>query len=70
MQYRVQVGAYRNRRYAEQLLNELIAQDYPAFLEEGNGFFRVQVGEYPILQEAVDMERRLKIAGYPTIIVS
>ena len=70
MQYRAQVGAYRNRRYAEQLLNELIAQDYPAFLEEGNGFFRVQVGEYPILQEAVDMERRLKIAGYPTIIVS
>lgn len=70
MQYRVQVGAYRNRRYAEELLNELIAQDYPAFLEEGNGFFRVQVGDYPVLQEAVDMERRLKMAGYPTIIVS
>ena len=70
MQYRVQVGAYRNRRYAEELLNELIAQDYPAFLEEGNGFFRVQVGDYPMLQEAVDMERRLKMAGYPTIIVS
>lgn len=70
MQYRVQVGSYRNRRYAEELLNELIAQDYPAFIEEGNGFFRVQVGDYPTLQEAVDMERRLKSAGYPTIIVS
>lgn len=69
-QYRVQVGAFRNRNYADQLFNELIAQDYPAFIEEGNGFYRVQVGDYPILQEAVDMERRLKMAGYATIIVS
>mgnify|MGYP000024154183 CR=1 FL=1 len=69
-QYRVQVGAFRNRRYADELFNELIAQDYPAFIEEGNGFYRVQVGDYPILQEAVDMERRLKKAGYSTIIVS
>ena len=70
LQYRVQVGAFRNRNYADQLFNELIAQDYPAFIEEGNGFYRVQVGDYPILQEAVDMERRLKMAGYATIIVS
>lgn len=70
MQYRVQVGAYRNRRYAQRLLDELLAQDYPAFIEEGNGFYRVQVGDYPVLQDAVDMERRLKMAGYPTIIVS
>ena len=70
MQYRVQVGAYRQRRYAEELLNELLAQEYPAFIEEGNGFWRVQVGDYPTLTEAADMERRLKRAGYPTIIVS
>lgn len=70
MQYRVQVGAYRQRRYAEALLNELQAQEYPAFIEQGNGFWRVQVGEYPTLKEAVAMERRLKQAGYPTIIVS
>ena len=70
MQYRVQVGAYRQRRYAEALLNELQAQEYPAFIEQGNGFWRVQVGEYPTLKEAVVMERRLKQAGYPTIIVS
>lgn len=70
MQYRVQVGAYRQRRYAEELLNELLAQEYPAFIEEGNGFWRVQVGDYPTLTEAADMERRLKRAGYPTIIIS
>lgn len=70
MQYRVQVGAYRNRRYAEEMLNELFAQEYPAFIAESNGIFRVQVGDFPTLEEAVDMERRLKSAGYPTIIVS
>ena len=70
MQYRVQVGAYRQRRYAEALLNELQAQEYPAFIEQGNGFWRVQVGEYPTLKEAVVMERRLKQAGDQKIIVS
>lgn len=70
VQYRVQVGAYRNRRYAQTMLNELLSQEYPAFIEEGNGLFRVQVGDFPELSEAVDMERRLKAAGYPTIIVS
>ena len=48
----------------------MLAQEYPAFVEEGNGFWRVQVGDYPTLAEAADMERRLKRAGYPTIIVS
>lgn len=70
VQYRVQVGAYRNRRYAETMLNELLSQDYPAFIAEGNGLFRVQTGDFPTLEQAADMERRLKMAGYPTIIVS
>ena len=67
--YRVQVGAFRNRTYAENLLNELLEQDFPAFIEDSNGFYRVQVGGYTSLEEAADMERRLKRAGYPTIIV-
>lgn len=67
--YRVQVGAFRNRTYAENLLNELLEQDFPAFIEDSNGYYRVQVGGYTSLEEAADMERRLKRAGYPTIIV-
>lgn len=69
-QYKVQVGAYRQRRYAEELLKELQMQEYPAYIEQGNGFFRVKVGEYSTLEDAVRMERRLKQAGYPTIIVN
>ena len=68
-QYRVQVGAFRNRRYADDLLKELIAQEYPAFIEEGNGYYRVQVGDYQTLEEAAQMEQRLKKTGYSTIII-
>ena len=67
--YRVQVGAFRNRRYAERLLNELLEQDYPAFIDDSGPYFRVQVGGFNNLNEAAEMERRLKRAGYPTVIV-
>ena len=67
--YRVQVGAFRNRRYAERLLNELLEQDYPAFIDDSGPYLRVQVGGFNNLNEAAEMERRLKRAGYPTVIV-
>lgn len=68
--YRVQVGSFRNPMYANRMLNGLRAQDYPAMIEEEDGFFRVRVGDFQTLDEASEMERRLKKAGYPTLIVS
>lgn len=68
--YQVQVGAFRNPAYANRVMNELKAQDYSAVVQEENGYFRVRVGEYADLDDASDMERRLKRAGYPTLIVS
>lgn len=68
--YQVQVGAFRNPAYANRIMNELKAQNYPAVVQEGNGYFRVRVGEYADLDDASDMERRLKRAGYPTLVVS
>ena len=44
--------------------------NFPAVLTEGDGLFRVTVGEYDTLDEAVKMERRLKRAGYQTVIVT
>ena len=67
--YSVQVGAFRNRMYAERLLNELLEQDFPAYLDDSGEFLRVRVGNYPNLNEAADMERRLKREGYQTVIV-
>lgn len=68
--YRVQIGAFRNSIYAERLLRELTEQDFPAYIDDSGRFDRVQIGNYPTLDEAVQMERRLKLAGYPTVIVS
>ncbi len=67
--YRVQTGAFRNRRYAERLLDELLEQEYPAFIDDTGPYYRVQVGEYDNLNEAAQMERRLKRAGYQTVLV-
>ena len=68
--YRVQAGAFRSGAYAQRLRNELLEQDFPAYIREGDGFQRVQVGEFGTLDQAAEMEKRLKRAGYPTVIVS
>lgn len=68
--YRVQVGSFRNPVYANRLLNELLEQDYPAYITEGDTFFRVQVGHFDRLDDATAMELRLKRSGYPTVIVN
>ena len=68
--YRVQVGAFRNRYYAECLLKELKEQEYPAEIDDAGEYFRVKVGAFPALSDAVEMERRLKMAGYSTVVVS
>lgn len=68
--YRVQVGAFRNRYYAERLLKELEEQEYPAEIDDTGEFFRVKVGVFSVLNDAVKMEKRLKFAGYSTVVVS
>lgn len=67
--YRVQVGLFRNQRYANRLLDELLEQEYPAYIDRSGPYHRVYVGEYDALNDAVQMERRLKRAGYQTLIV-
>ena len=70
MRYSVQTGAFRNRKYAENLLMELQEMEFPARIEMGNGFYRVRVGDFATLNEATMLEQRLKRAGYPTVIVT
>lgn len=70
LQYHVQTGAFRMEMYAQRLLNELLEQDFPARIEHTGGFYRVWVGPFSLLDDAVQMERRLKRAGYPTVIVA
>ena len=68
--YTVQVGLFRNKIYADNLLLRLKRQGYPAFLDMDpkTGFYRVRVGEYDDLDRAVDLEQRLKNRGYTTFL--
>lgn len=67
--YTVQAGAFRNVAYADRLQNELVSQDFPAVTSQGDGLYRVTVGTFSTLDEAAQMERRLKRAGYQTVII-
>lgn len=66
--YTVQVGLFRNKIYADNLLLRLKRQGYPAYLDTANGLYRVRVGNYEQLDQAVDMEQRLKNRGYTTFL--
>ena len=68
--YTVQVGLFRNKVYADNLLLRLKRQGYPAYLDTSNGFYRVRVGNYDQLDQAVDMEQRLKNRGYTTFLTT
>lgn len=68
--YQVQVGLFRNQMYAARLREELDAQDFPAMEDRWQGYYRVLVGEYENLEEAVLTEQLLKRRGYQTLIVT
>lgn len=68
--YRVQVGLFRNPNNARRLLEELLEQDFPAYIDDSGPFLAVQVGRFSDLEDAVQLERRLKQAGYETLVVS
>lgn len=68
--YRVQVGLFRQRQNADNLLYELLERGYPAFLFCDGEFYKVQVGAYRQLGNAIIMERRLRKEGYSTLITT
>ena len=68
--YRVQTGAFRNREYAQEMLEKLLSEGFPAFLLLEDRLYKVQVGAYRMLDNAVRMERALRDAGYVTFITT
>lgn len=67
--YQVQTGAYRIRSLAEQQIDTLKSQGFPAFLINEDGFYKVRVGAFLELDPAVGMEQELRRYGYNTLIV-
>lgn len=68
--YTVQAGAFRNKVYADNQLLRLKRQGFPAELSYNGTLYRVLVGSYPDLAQAVDMEQRLKNRGYTTFLTT
>lgn len=68
--YRVQVGAYKNKEYADRLLNSLYAEGFPAFVIYDDGLYKVQVGAFQFLANAIKMEERLRNYRYNTFITN
>lgn len=68
--YRVNVGVFENKNYAQNLVNELIIKGFPAYINYNRGYYFVQVGAYQNLSNAIAMEQRLRNAGYSTYIAT
>lgn len=68
--YRVQTGLFRNPANAQRMQKELLSRDFPATIDSTGPYFRVQVGDYKDLSEAIEMEQRLRRQGYDTLIIS
>lgn len=67
--YQIQTGAYLARPIAEQQVNTLKSQGFPAFLVFEDGLYKVRVGAYQNMENAVRMEQRLRQYGYNTFMV-
>ena len=67
--YQIQTGAYRIRSLAEQQMNTLRSQGFPAFIVNEDGLFKVRAGAFRELDNAVRMEQELRRYGYNTFLV-
>jgi tetratricopeptide (TPR) repeat protein len=64
--YSVQVGFFANRDNANNLKDKLLAKNYPAYVEEFGGGYRVKVGKFKLYKEALDLESKLSQEGLQT----
>lgn len=67
--YQIQTGLYQNQSLAQQQLNQLQSQGFPAFLIYDDGYYKVRVGAFLNMDYAVQMEQRLRDYGYNTFMV-
>lgn len=67
--YRIQTGLFRNRNNAMRLQETLEDQGFPAYTDQWRQYYRVISGEYDTLDEAVAAQRRLRRAGFDTLLI-
>lgn len=68
--YQVQVGAFRNSQLANNLMTQIKGQGFNARVINEDGLYKVVVGDYENLDNAVSIEQKLRALGYNTFIRS
>lgn len=68
--YRVQVGAYTVRGYAERQLEAVKAAGFEPCMVRVDGYYKVQVGAYVVKDNAIRMLDRVKAAGFDAFITT
>lgn len=68
--YRVQTGLFRNRANADNMAAQLRNMGFPVAIEMFNDLYAVKVGEHDDLEDATELEQKLRRMGYDTLIVS
>jgi N-acetylmuramoyl-L-alanine amidase len=68
--YRVQVGAFKNKEYADNMYNKLKTDGYDTYMVIADGFYKVQTGAFKNRQNADNLANKLKKAGYDVYITT
>lgn len=65
-EYSVQVGFFTSNKNADSFNAELLVRGFPAYLEQANNGWRVKVGRFKSVREAMDLASKLSQEGFPT----
>ncbi len=66
--FKVQVGAFKNKKYAEALERELKSKKISTYMITKNGYYKVQVGAFSNVANAKNKAKELNKLGYNTYI--
>lgn len=68
--YHVQVGLFREYNNALDLQFQLLRDCYRSEITRQGELFAVHIGDFSYLDEAAELERRLRLKGYDTLLVA
>lgn len=66
--YRIQVGAFREKEQANRMRARMILRDYPVTIIRNGSFYLVQIGPYKEKDQAQRVENQLKREGVDTLL--
>lgn len=68
--YRVQIGAFRIQRNAQNLAQKLNNKGYPTIVKKVGSFYKVQLGAFEKKENAETYLKRIQNSGFPTAFIT